>query len=160
MDRHKLFAYHQWASQRILDHAAACGEGVYTREGGSSFPSIRATIAHTIGVEKLWFKRMNGIENPPFEEFDVETEAKAQQAYLLLHAEMELYFASLTEESWQEELIYRNTKGDEYRHSREEMLFTLINHASYHRGQMTALLRQFGKPGIALDYIYFPQKNR
>ena len=160
MDPQKLFAYHQWASQKVLELVEDCGEAYYTKEGMNSFPSIRETIAHVIGVEKLWFKRMNGVKSPEFEHFDVETAGKAKQAFLLLHAEMELYFASLPEESWQQQLDYRNMKGDEFLHSREEMLFTVVNHASYHRGQITSLLRQFGKAGIPLDYIYFQKENR
>lgn len=160
MDPQKLFAYHQWASQKVLQLVEDSGEEYYTKIGENSFPSIRETIAHVIGVEKMWFKRMNGVKSPEFEHFDVDTVEKAKNALLLLHAEMELYFASLSAVSWQEELDYRNMKGDEFRHSREEMLFTVVNHASYHRGQITSLLRQFGKTGIPLDYIYFQKENR
>ncbi|MBT2584087.1 DinB family protein [Planococcus sp. ISL-109] len=160
MDRLKQFAYHKWASQRILEHVQELNEAYYTQAGKSSFPSIRDTIAHVIGVEKIWLKRMNGAENPAFEKFDVETVEKAMEAFLLLHAEMELYFASLTEESWQQEFTYRNMKGLKFCHSRDEMLFTVINHASYHRGQITSLLRQFDQSGIPLDYIHFQRKNR
>ncbi len=160
MDRQQLFAYHQWATQKILEHIEEAAQEDYSRSGTNSFSSMYETIAHTIGVEKLWFKRMNGVQKPAFEEFNVETAQKAKEAFLLLHAEMELYFASLTEETWQEQLPYYNTKGDAFRHSREEMLFTLINHGSYHRGQLTSFLRQFGHSGIAIDYIYFPQENR
>ncbi|WP_341960416.1 DinB family protein [Planococcus maritimus] len=160
MDSQKMFAYHQWASQKVLELVQDCGEEYYTKEGLNSFPSIRETIRHVIGVEKLWFQRINGVKSPEFTQFDVETVDQAKQAIMLLHAEMELYFATLSEESWQEELDYRNMKGQEFHHSREEMLFTLVNHASYHRGQITSFLRQFGKVGIPLDYIYFQKQNR
>ncbi|WP_232787290.1 DinB family protein [Planococcus sp. MB-3u-03] len=78
---------------------------------------------------------------------------------LLLHAEMELYFASLTEESWQEELDYRNMKGDEFRHSREEMLFTVVNHASYHRGKSLPYCANSAKPESRL-IIFISKENR
>ena len=55
---------------------------------------------------------------------------------------------------------FTNLKGKAFEETREEMLFTFINHASYHRGQITSLLRQFGKEGKAVDYIYFPKENR
>ena len=104
--------------------------------------------------------RMNGIEKPVFEHFDVETTDKAIEAFMLLHAEMELFFASLAEEQWQETLDYQNMRGDKLATSREDMLFTVVNHASYHRGQITSFLRQFGKKGIPLDYIYYQKQNR
>jgi uncharacterized damage-inducible protein DinB len=103
---------------------------------------------------------MMGQKSPVFQHFDVSTTEKAIQAFMLLHAEMDLYFASLTEEHWLEELEFTNLKGDCFRNTREEMHFTFINHASYHRGQATSFLRQFGKEGMPLDYIYFQKQNR
>lgn len=160
MDRTKMFSYHQWATIEILKHVQSNGEEVYRREGANSFASIEKTTAHVIGVEKMWLKRMMGERSPAFEQYDVSSPEKAIQAFLLLHAEMELYFASLSQAQWLEELEFTNLKGDTFRSSREEMHFMFINHASYHRGQVTSFLRQFGKEGIALDYIYFQKQNR
>lgn len=155
MNRNKLFAYHQWATLECLKHVQSCGEELYARQGANSFASIEETMKHVIGVEKLWLQRMMGNPNPAFEKFNVETVENAIEAFSLLHAEMDLYFASLTDEQWQETLDFQNTRGAAFRNTREEMLFTVINHASYHRGQVTSFLRQFGFSGIALDYIYF-----
>ncbi len=160
MLRDKLFAYHQWASQEILSHTEGLGDAVFTREGDSSFPSIKETVRHVITVEKLWLLRMTGIEKPAAEQFHVDTAAEAKQAFMLLHAEMELYFSSLTEDQWQEVVRFKNLRGNSFEETREEMLFTFINHASYHRGQIVSLLRQFGEEGTVLDYIYFPKENR
>lgn len=160
LDKDKLFSYHKWATQACLEHVQGFGEELYQKEGANSFSSIQATVAHVIGVEKLWLMRMNGVEKPVFEHYDVETTDKAIEAFMLLHAEMELFFASLSEEQWQETLYYQNMRGDNLATSREDMLFTVVNHASYHRGQITSFLRQFGKEGIPLDYIYYQKQNR
>ena len=160
MNKDKLFSYHKWATLACLEHVQTFGEELYQKKGGNSFASIEATVAHVIGVEKLWLLRMNGVSNPVFEHFDVATLEKAIEAFMLLHAEMELFFASLSEEQWREILDYQNMRGDDFSASREEMLFTVVNHASYHRGQITSFLRQFGKEGIPLDYIYYQKQNR
>lgn len=160
MNKDKLFSYHKWATLACLEHVQTFGEELYQKKGGNSFASIEATVAHVIGVEKLWLLRMNGVSNPVFEHFDVATLEKTIEAFMLLHAEMELFFASLSEEQWREILDYQNMRGDDFSTSREEMLFTVVNHASYHRGQITSFLRQFGKEGIPLDYIYYQKQNR
>jgi uncharacterized damage-inducible protein DinB len=36
---------------------------------------------------------------------------------------------------------------------REEMVFNIINHATYHRGQIVLLLRQLGKPVNVTGYV-------
>ena len=160
MDRDKLFSYHQWATLKCLDHIQPFGQDLYVREGLNSFASIQKTTEHTIGVEKLWLLRIHGVERAAVERLDVSTVEKAKESFLLLHAEMELYFASLSEEQWQEPIEFKTLRGDELENTREEMLFTFINHASYHRGQITSFLRQFGKEGTLLDYIYYAQQNR
>ncbi|AIY04741.1 hypothetical protein Plano_0776 [Planococcus sp. PAMC 21323] len=160
MNKDKLFSYHKWASQACLEHVQTLGEEYYIKEGANSFSSIQETTEHVLGVEKLWLLRMSGVANPTFEHFDVETNEKAKQAFMFLHANMDEFFASLTESEWQETLHYKNMRGDAFSTTREEMLFTIVNHASYHRGQVTSLLRQFGKEGIALDYIYYQKENR
>ncbi|RNF38420.1 DinB family protein [Planococcus salinus] len=160
MMRDKQFSYHKWATLKCLEHVQAAGEELYTQEAANSFATIKDTVEHVIGVEKLWLDRMNGIGKPVFERFDVSTIDRAKEAFLLLHAEMELYFSSLSEQQWEERLRYKNMRGDDFEHSREEMLFTIVNHASYHRGQITSFLRQFGKAGIPLDYIYYQKQNR
>jgi uncharacterized damage-inducible protein DinB len=37
----------------------------------------------------------------------------------------------------------------------EEMIFNIINHATYHRGQIVMLLRIFGKDVVATDYVSY-----
>lgn len=160
VDRDKLFAYHQWATVESLKHVQASGKDLYSKQGINSFESIEETTKHVIGVEKLWLQRMMGIPKPVFESFDVATVDNAIESSNLLHAEMDLYFASLTEAQWKETIDFQNMRGNDFSLTREEMLFTFINHASYHRGQVASFLRQFGYSGIPLDYLYFSSKNR
>lgn len=155
-----MFSYHKWATLACLEHVQTFDEEIYRKEGVNSFASIQATVEHVIGVEKLWLLRMAGVSKAAFEHFDVETTEKAIEAFMLLHAEMELFFASLSDQQWQETLDYQNMRGDDFSTTREEMLFTVVNHASYHRGQITSFLRQFGKEGTTLDYIYYQKQNR
>jgi uncharacterized damage-inducible protein DinB len=37
----------------------------------------------------------------------------------------------------------------------EEMIFNIINHATYHRGQIVMLLRIFGKDVVTTDYVSY-----
>src|SRR5690606_30106961 len=73
-DLRRLLAYHDWANGRFLDAAAALPETAWTRDLGSSFPSVQATMAHAIGAERVWLRRWQreaptappaGAEAPP-----------------------------------------------------------------------------------------------
>jgi uncharacterized damage-inducible protein DinB len=50
---------------------------------------------------------------------------------------------------------FRNTMGLLFRHPLWEMMQPLVNHGTYHRGQVTTLLRQLGGTPQASDMISF-----
>lgn len=51
---------------------------------------------------------------------------------------------------------YRDTKGNTWRQTYEELLRHVVNHASYHLGQVTTMLRQLGAaPPRSMDLIAF-----
>ena len=55
-----LFDYNAWADRRSLDAAAALTPGLFTKSMGSSFPSVRDTLAHIYGAEWIWLERFQG----------------------------------------------------------------------------------------------------
>ena len=155
-----MFHYHQWATQKLLDHVGSQDESIYHKEAKNSFPTISKTFSHVLSVDYLWFKRLQGIEKPDWKEFDVSTVDLTKQAFSVLHQEMEVYFSSFSEEDWQTKIHFTNLKGDQFSINREEMFFTFVNHSSYHRGQITSFLRQFDLNGIPIDYLYFAKETQ
>ena len=57
----QLFDYNAWANQRSLDAAAALTAEDFTKPLGSSFSSVRDTLAHIWGAEWLWLERFQGV---------------------------------------------------------------------------------------------------
>ncbi|AYC30072.1 DinB family protein [Paenisporosarcina cavernae] len=155
MDGIKMWNYHKWATQKLLQHVKNTAPDTFTKEAKSSFPTMKATYAHVIGVEYLWFLRMKGEFSPTWKHFEFEDIEEIQELFTELHEEMEDYFYSLEKEDWHKVLTFQNVKGATFETELEDMLFTFINHASYHRGQITTFLRTFGYEGIPIDYIYF-----
>ncbi|MET0786145.1 MAG: DinB family protein [Paenisporosarcina sp.] len=158
MEWQSMFQYHQWATQKLLDHVGSQDTSIFHQEGKNSFKSISETYSHVLSVDYLWFKRLTGIEKPEWVEFDVSTVSSTKEAFAKLHEEMEQYFLTLSNDEWKEVLKFTNLRGDPFSNKREDMFFTFVNHASYHRGQVTSFLRQFDLKGIAIDYIYFAKE--
>ena len=50
---------------------------------------------------------------------------------------------------------YLNTKGEPFKNSVRDILFHIINHSTYHRGQIATDLRLGGLEPVATDYILF-----
>jgi hypothetical protein len=64
----------------------------------------------------------------------------------------------LNERNLDEIIIYRNSKGDEFQNSIQEIFFHFINHSTYHRGQIAMLMKQAGLEPINTDYIFYKRK--
>ena len=55
-----LFQYNLWADRRTLDACAPLTNEQFTRDLGSSFGSVRDTLAHLYGAEWVWNERFLG----------------------------------------------------------------------------------------------------
>ena len=56
-------------------------------------------------------------------------------------------------------IIYRNSKGDQFENSIKDMLFHVVNHSTYHRGQIASNLKEHGIEPLVTDYIFYKRTN-
>src|SRR5215469_16563456 len=59
-DVRTLFTYDSWANRRMMDACAALSAEQFTRDLGSSFCSVRDTLAHIMGAQWIWLERFRG----------------------------------------------------------------------------------------------------
>src|SRR5215475_13797817 len=59
-DLKTLIDFHYWALSRSLDACAALTPEQFTRDLGSSFKSVRDTLAHLYGAQWIWLERWHG----------------------------------------------------------------------------------------------------
>jgi uncharacterized damage-inducible protein DinB len=151
-----LFAYDQWANSRTFDACSTLSHEEFLRNMGSSFPSVRDTLAHMIGAQWVWLERFHG-RIPPglpkpqeFPDFSVLRERAGEIQHELNH-----YIARISAEDLASPFEYRDLKGNSHRNYRWQVLQHLANHGTYHRGQITTLLRQLGAKPISTDMIGF-----
>lgn len=50
---------------------------------------------------------------------------------------------------------YKNSKGQSFQNKVGDMLFHVINHSTYHRGQIASEFRQNGMGPLVTDYIFY-----
>ncbi|WP_462411563.1 DinB family protein [Neobacillus sp. Marseille-QA0830] len=141
--------YHQWANVRLLEHINQLNNDVFTKEVKSIFPSVADTFEHIYKVDTIWLKRMAGEESPDFEEVTFETPL---QAISYFEINQELFKQLGTKEG---AFVYKNTKGEVFQNEIQEILRHLVNHGTYHRGNVSAMLHQMGEKSISNDYIVF-----
>jgi len=62
---------------------------------------------------------------------------------------------SLTAEQLRQVLRYTNRHGEEWEYALWRMIYHLCNHSTYHRGQVTNMLRVLGAQPVPTDFLVF-----
>jgi uncharacterized damage-inducible protein DinB len=151
-----LADYHYWARDRLLDAIEPLTPDQFTRDLGSSFKSVRDTVAHVHAAEWAWCSRWQGTSPTallPADRFaDV---AAARQAWSDLERDVRTYMDQLGDDIGRV-IDYKLLNGSAGSSPFWQMLQHVVNHASYHRGQVTTMLRQLGaQPAKPMDMIAF-----
>jgi uncharacterized damage-inducible protein DinB len=147
-DAVNLVDYHYWARDRILDGVEVLTPAQYTQDLASSFTSVRDTVVHIYGAEVNWYLRWIGNSPTGFPDpaqFPDVTSIRA--AWKSHEQKIRSLVASLASSNeLDRKLRYRTFDGQEMESVFAHMLQHVVNHASYHRGQITTMLRQLGAP--------------
>jgi len=72
-----------------------------------------------------------------------------------VETERSAFLASLSDSDLMQPITYRNLKGEEWRYLLGDLLLHLVNHSTYHRGQITTMLRQVGITPPSTDLLIF-----
>ncbi len=151
-----MFQYNAWADRRLLDACASLTGEQFTRSLGSSFSSVRDTVAHLYGAEWVWNERFQGRSPSALNPGTAFPDFASVRAKL---EEMDLYYidyvAKLTTQDLERVIRYKSFAGDEFSNPLWQSLHQLTNHASYHRGQVVTLLRQLGAKPVSTDLIMY-----
>jgi uncharacterized damage-inducible protein DinB len=156
-DVQTLIDYNYWARDRLLDAVVPLSPEQFTRDMGSSFRSVRDTLAHMHAAEWIWYRRWIGEAPaglPPADRFpDL---ASVITAWREMEAQIREYFSPLDDRALERVIEYKSPAGVQSASMLWQMLQHVVNHQSYHRGQVTTMLRQMGAPPPkAMDLMAF-----
>lgn len=175
-DIQTLYAYNRWANQRLFTALEKLGDQQLATEVQSSFPSIRETVLHILFAEWLWLKRWQGIAPrapgpdpnvtsatwkallpgggmPTPRELTTITELKSFRDSI--EREREEFLSTLSDASLHAPLAFNDMSGNPYSEPLVQLLQHVVNHGTYHRGQVTTMLRQAGAETVGLDMLFF-----
>lgn len=152
-----LFSYDRWATGRQFEVVEELTEDQYARDMGSSLGGIRGTLVHIYAAQLIWFTRWRG-ESPAalVTEADVPRLGELRDRWSMLRVRIDEFAAGLTPAALDRPFAYANTKGVSFNDPLGHQILHLINHSTYHRGQVTTLLRQIGvAPPASIDLITY-----
>jgi uncharacterized damage-inducible protein DinB len=141
----KLLDHLEWADKRVLDSLRAM-----------SHPDARALdlYAHVLGAEHTWISRIH--ERAPRVLVWPELSLAAAAALAAENAAaLREVIASHGLEQLQRRVAYRNSAGQPFESTVEDMLLQVVLHGCYHRGQIAMVIRGAGAEPSPTDYIAF-----
>ena len=160
-DLRTLLDYHYWARDRMLNAIDGLTPDEFTRDLGGSFPSIHRTLVHTYSAEWAWHSRWNGHSPTALlspEQFP--DPPSLRSAWIALEAQVRDFLETLGESGVTRRFEYRLLSGQAGASIFWHMLQHVVNHASYHRGQVTSMLRQIGAaPPKSMDLITYYREH-
>lgn len=152
----KLFNYNRWANAKALESATTLTEEELGQELGGSFPSVLGTLGHLYSAEWVWLERLRGVSPPGLPAtLEVPTLAVLKEKWSVVEAGQKAFVEGLTDDRMDEKVRYKNVKGEPRNYALSELLVHIVNHSTYHRGQVATMFRRLGKKPAATDYLVF-----
>jgi uncharacterized damage-inducible protein DinB len=152
----RLYDYNSWANERVLESLRSVGQDIFSGNMQASHGSIRGIIAHVGGAEWIWLQRWKGSSPVSLlSESEFETVEIAAQRLRKIDRDLQEFTSRLTQADLDGIRSYKTTEGKAYSNVLSDMLLHLANHSSYHRGQISTLLRQSGAVPQSTDFILF-----
>ena len=152
-----LLDYHYWARDRLLAAVEPLTDEQRTRDMGSSFRSVHDTLVHIFAAEWAWHSRWNGVSPTALSQAgEFPDLATLRARWTDLEQQVRAYVDAAGEDGLRRVYDYKSLAGAAGGALLWQMVQHVVNHASYHRGQVTTMLRQMGAaPAKSLDLIAF-----
>ncbi len=154
--------YNTWVNAQIFQVCRKISDDLYRKDLGAFFGSIHNTLNHILLVDLLYLGRLKGEVNDHihslnqvlYDELDSLTNARVE-----IDGKLTEYVQELSQNDLNRSVRYTRMSGEVCEDNLEDILLTLFNHQTHHRGQVHAMLTQSGignseMPNIDLvDYL-------
>jgi uncharacterized damage-inducible protein DinB len=156
----ELYRYNDWANNLLLRAATSLSAEEVNRDLGGSYKSVRDVMAHITAAEWAWLERWNGISPQSIPDWVAE-DLSVLAGYLQdLQTRRDLFLRSLADAALSSEVAFRFLSGAADHHTLHDLLIHVVDHSSYHRGQLASKLRQAGAIPPPTGFIAFKSEQR
>ncbi len=153
-DLRALYDYNAWANERLVRTLRELPEADYVREMGGGWPSVRATFVHIAGATDAWAERFAGKEVLVLpKESDLPRLEDAVALLARAEGKHRAHLAMLTRDALDRPFSWTNLSGEVRTAPFGIVVRHVVNHQTYHRGQIASMVRRLGGKPLATDMV-------
>jgi uncharacterized damage-inducible protein DinB len=164
MSLHQLInsnlAYNFWANEQFAGWLSTLDESILYAKADSSYGSIDLTVQHILCVERFWSTFIHEEDIVNFDWSVFENQAAQNLTDLKEQSLRMKQSIGNFDESQLNKILPLDTPWSKNNQARFHYIFHMLNHSTYHRGQIVTMARQLGvTEGIpGTDYNFFTKK--
>jgi uncharacterized damage-inducible protein DinB len=155
-------AYNFWANKTITDLILTLDAAKHQHPLESSFPTLHATVLHMWVAETAWLQRIKRQEKIMIPtNLDNPTMQDVVNGLIRQSVHWEEWVNSNSEMMLKQEYVFQNSKNELFKQAIYETVMHVMNHSTYHRGQLVTMMRTLGIKTIPqTDFMVFIQKKK
>lgn len=151
----QLYTYNRWANAEVRWAASVLTEEQLKRPLGSSYSSVLGTLRHILWAEWRWLGRWSDSMPPGQDPQELSEFSQLRERWASFEEAQTQFLCTLRDPDLAQVVSYENPAGTTWSYTLGHMLQHVVNHSTYHRGQVTTLLRQVGAQPRATDLLVF-----
>jgi len=141
----ELADFSNWADNRAIDWLNQITDEQWDQIANSSFGSVRDTAVHIVSAKKIWIDFWTNVQHPIY----LSSKFKGTREDLIdiwkrTSAQLKSFIENYPAENYTTEIYVRKPNGELSTMEFRKTFPHMINHSTYHRGQLVTLLRQSG----------------
>ncbi|WP_347553065.1 DinB family protein (plasmid) [Pseudalkalibacillus hwajinpoensis] len=157
----QLYDYHVWANNKFFVRLKELPKDIYDREIQSVFSSIAETLVHIYTVDTIWLGVIRENSMDEIQASIIQAQEKTKDKGL---EEMETLFYDLSkkyqdffnnESDLDKEIFPEHPQYGRLETYLSELVQHVVNHGTYHRGNLMAMIRQQGYSSVPTDYVFY-----
>jgi len=150
-----LYDYTHWANELLFDATEALQPEQMFRPVGGSFACIRDTWGHLASADWVWLCRWTGDSPKGWPTWAHGAVGEIREEWRRIHAQREEFLDGLADDDLVREVVFTRINGDISRARLGFLLQHVVNHATYHRGQIASQIRLVGGVPPSTDLLRF-----
>ncbi|MFP3510462.1 DinB family protein [Peribacillus sp. SIMBA_075] len=157
----KMYDYHVWANQQVFHNLKQLPDGVYVDTIKSVFPSIKDVLVHLYATDITWLEIMKG---STIQDTFKKVERRREEVVGVSINELESCYDALakdyydflaTQPDLERTIVTEHPKMGACEFVLADLIHHVVNHGTYHRGNVSAMLHQHGERGVPTDFVFY-----